>query len=49
MLDDEGYWLPRVLAGEMLVGTITSDSSGTKVTHADLASAECSPANDPSA
>ena len=36
MWDDESYWLPRVLAGERLTGTITYDDSGTLVRHAEL-------------
>lgn len=36
MLDDEAYWLPRVLAGETLAGTITYDGPGTLVTQAEL-------------
>lgn len=40
MWDDEGYWLPRVLAGELLAGTITYDDSGTLVTHAELRPAD---------
>lgn len=36
MWDDDQYWLPRVLAGESLVATITYDQSCTLVTNADL-------------
>jgi 8-oxo-dGTP diphosphatase len=36
MVDDEAYWLPRVLAGETLAGTITYDGSGALVTQAEL-------------
>lgn len=40
MWDDERYWLPRMLAGEKLVGTITYDDSGTQVAEAKLERAE---------
>lgn len=36
MLEDEAYWLPRVLAGQTLAGTITYDDTGTLVAQADL-------------
>ena len=36
MWDDERYWLPRMLAGEKLTGTITYDHSGTVVTETSL-------------
>ena len=36
MWDDEAYWLPRVLAGETLTGTITYDEACKLVTRADL-------------
>ena len=36
MWDDESHWLPRVLAGELLTGTITYDDSGTLVKRAEL-------------
>jgi 8-oxo-dGTP diphosphatase len=39
MWDDEAYWLPRVLAGEALAGTITYDDAGKLVTRADLRTA----------
>jgi 8-oxo-dGTP diphosphatase len=39
MLDDEAYWLPRVLAGETLAGTITHDESGKLVARAQLRTA----------
>ena len=43
MWDDETYWLPRVLAGETLIGTITYDEACKNVTHAEL-TAHSSPA-----
>ena len=39
MWDDEGYWLPRVLAGETLAGTITYDEACKLVTRAELKAA----------
>jgi len=39
MWDDEAYWLPRVLAGETLTGTITYDEACKLVTHAELKAA----------
>jgi 8-oxo-dGTP diphosphatase len=36
MWDDESHWLPRVLAGELLAGTITYDDSGMLVRKAEL-------------
>jgi 8-oxo-dGTP diphosphatase len=36
MWDDEAYWLPRVLAGEKLIGTITYDDSCVRVKRAKL-------------
>ena len=39
MWDDEAYWLPRVLAGETLAGTITYDESCKLVAHAELKAA----------
>lgn len=36
MWDDESHWLPRVLAGELLIGTITYDDSCTLVSQAVL-------------
>jgi 8-oxo-dGTP diphosphatase len=36
MWDDESHWLPRVLAGELLRGTITYDDAGVLVKHAEL-------------
>lgn len=43
MWDDESYWLPRVLAGELLVGTIIYDDSATLVRRAELVSIEKMP------
>jgi hypothetical protein len=37
MLDDEAYWLPRVLAGELLTGVITYDDDCKLVARAELA------------
>ena len=37
MWDDEEYWLPRVLAGEMLAGVITYDDDCKRVARAQLA------------
>lgn len=39
MWDDEAYWLPRLLAGETLAGTITYDESCKLVTSAELGAA----------
>jgi 8-oxo-dGTP diphosphatase len=39
MWDDEAYWLPRVLAGETLTGTITYDDACKLVTRAELKAA----------
>ena len=39
MWDDEAYWLPRVLAGETLAGTITYDESCKLVARAELKAA----------
>jgi hypothetical protein len=36
MWADEPYWLPRLLSGETLIGTIIYDGSCTLVTHAEL-------------
>jgi 8-oxo-dGTP diphosphatase len=36
MWDDETYWLPRVLAGETLAGTITYDEACKVVARAEL-------------
>jgi hypothetical protein len=36
MWDDEAYWLPRVLDGEMLTGVITDDGDSTLVARAEL-------------
>jgi 8-oxo-dGTP pyrophosphatase MutT (NUDIX family) len=41
--DDEAYWLPRVLAGEMLTGTIVYDDDCRKVARADLKGADLMP------
>jgi 8-oxo-dGTP diphosphatase len=41
MWDDEAYWLPRVLAGETLTGTITYDEACKLVTRAELETAGC--------
>jgi 8-oxo-dGTP diphosphatase len=40
MWDDEAHWLPRVLKGELLTGTITYDDSCMLVEHAELKTAE---------
>ena len=40
MWDDERYWLPRMLAGEKLIGAITYDNSGTLVAQAKLEHAQ---------
>ena len=39
MWDDEAYWLPRVLAGETLAGTITYNEACKQVTRAELRTA----------
>jgi 8-oxo-dGTP diphosphatase len=39
MWDDEAHWLPRVLAGETLAGTITYDEACKLVTRAELRTA----------
>jgi 8-oxo-dGTP diphosphatase len=39
MWDDEAYWLPRVLAGETLAGTIIYDESCKLVASAELEAA----------
>jgi 8-oxo-dGTP diphosphatase len=39
MWDDEGYWLPRVLAGETSAGTIVYDEACKLVTWAELKTA----------
>ena len=39
MRDDEVYWLPRVLAGETLVGTIIYDEACKLVTRVELKAA----------
>lgn len=39
MWGDHAYWLPRVLAGETLAGTITYDDSCTLVARAELGTA----------
>jgi 8-oxo-dGTP diphosphatase len=39
MLDDEAYWLPRVMAGEAIAGVITYDGAGTRVARAELRAA----------
>ncbi len=36
MWDDDAYWLPRVLAGEALSGTVTYDEACKLVTRVDL-------------
>lgn len=43
MWDDEAYWLPRVLGGETLAGTITYDEACKLVTRAELKTADTSP------
>jgi 8-oxo-dGTP diphosphatase len=40
MWDDEAYWLPRVLAGETLTGTVTYDDACKLVTRAELRATE---------
>ena len=49
MWDDESHWLPRVLAGELLIGTITYDDSGTLVSRAELEPVEGCTARDQTA
>ena len=39
MWDDEAYWLPRVLGGETLAGTITYDEACKLVARAELETA----------
>jgi len=36
MWDDEGYWLPKVLAGDLLTAAFRYDRSGTRVEQADV-------------